>query len=95
MNNMTQFQTLQALVNRRMPNGTEIPLDKAAADLVLLLPFVIVNNQAAKKQLQAFAPFNGEPFLQEWENETKEIDRLVSKAVKMCAPGLQSLSGAL
>lgn len=82
--NMTQFQTLQTLVARRMPDGREIPVNTATASLAKLLPFVIANNLSSKKILMSFGEIKtNDAFFQEWKKETEETDRLVEEAIKI------------
>ena len=89
--NLSQFQTLQALVNRRLPNGTEIDQETAIQTLVRFTPIVTQVNESNKRILKDLFPIKqDDPFLLEWEKEIKEIDRLLDAAEKMFMKDLLS-----
>lgn len=89
--NLSQFQTLQALVNRRLPNGTEIDQQTAVQSLARFAPIVTQVNESNKKILKDLFPIKqDDPFLLEWEKEIKEIDRLLDAAEKMFMKDLLS-----
>ena len=89
--NLSQFQTLQALVNRRLPNGTEIDQETAIQSLVRFTPIVTQINESNKKILKDLFPIKpNDHFLLEWEKEIKEIDRLLDTAEKMFMKDLLS-----